>query len=374
MSYDSKYSGAVAEQMLDDYVAGNLGGEGGAKVYELDYYDLGETVTPEEYSAIKDADRVFISGALAIKRVDDGGTISLTATRGLVELVEPISASESYVSLYVVEVYEALIVKKYVFNTLLPTKTSQLTNDSHFLTSKSIELQLLIPTKTSQLTNDSGFITADESPKIYHMDGLAAGSGTISQEVYDAILAADVVVYGDYITNVFKEDSRCIISYIFTLGTTVINNRITITEDLNYTFTQSYYTIPTTTSELTNDSGFITAADLPPSGGLPTEVIELSSEITLQEGKMLEIDMYAPVTGTLKLNNPTITDTTQGLLFGIRFLCGDPAPQLTLGLLGFTSLWTNGELPQLEANTVFEIIGVKLTRVGWHLLSWAIYK
>ena len=36
----------------------------------------------------------------------------------------------------------------------IPTKTSELTNDSGFITSANI------PTKTSDLTNDSGFITA----------------------------------------------------------------------------------------------------------------------------------------------------------------------------------------------------------------------
>ena len=49
---------------------------------------------------------------------------------------------------------------------LIPTKTSQLTNDSGYLTPTSLEFQSLrqeimdsIPTKTSQLTNDSGFAT-----------------------------------------------------------------------------------------------------------------------------------------------------------------------------------------------------------------------
>lgn len=36
----------------------------------------------------------------------------------------------------------------------IPTKTSELTNDSGFITSANI------PTKTSDLTNDSGFVSA----------------------------------------------------------------------------------------------------------------------------------------------------------------------------------------------------------------------
>lgn len=59
----------------------------------------------------------------------------------------------------------------------IPTKTSDLTNDSGFITSASL------PTKTSDLTNDSGFITAsavpDPSSAAPAMDGTAAaGSST----------------------------------------------------------------------------------------------------------------------------------------------------------------------------------------------------
>lgn len=45
----------------------------------------------------------------------------------------------------------------------IPTKTSQLTNDSGFITSSDIPA---VPTKTSQLTNDSGFVTASDIPAI----------------------------------------------------------------------------------------------------------------------------------------------------------------------------------------------------------------
>lgn len=49
----------------------------------------------------------------------------------------------------------------------VPTKTSQLTNDSGFLTShqslSNYALKSEIPTKTSQLTNDSGFLTSHQS-------------------------------------------------------------------------------------------------------------------------------------------------------------------------------------------------------------------
>ena len=77
----------------------------------------------------------------------------------------------------------------------VPTKTSQLTNDSGFITASDIPT---IPTATSQLTNDSGFITASDIP-----------------------------------------------------------------------------TIPTATSQLTNDSGFITSSDIPT---IPTKTSELTND------------------------------------------------------------------------------------------------
>lgn len=45
--------------------------------------------------------------------------------------------------------------------TELPTKTSDLTNDSGYITSSAIPT---VPTKTSDLTNDSGFITSSALP------------------------------------------------------------------------------------------------------------------------------------------------------------------------------------------------------------------
>lgn len=46
----------------------------------------------------------------------------------------------------------------------IPTKTSEITNDSGFITSASL------PTKTSDLTNDSGFITANDIPEVTETD------------------------------------------------------------------------------------------------------------------------------------------------------------------------------------------------------------
>lgn len=46
----------------------------------------------------------------------------------------------------------------------VPTKTSELTNDSGFITADDIPAAQEVPTKTSDLTNDSGFITSASLP------------------------------------------------------------------------------------------------------------------------------------------------------------------------------------------------------------------
>lgn len=249
--YDSKHSGAVAEQMLDDYAGGKLGGEGGAKVYNFDLNAAAEAgaVTQDVYDAIIAADVITADGALLDKTVIEG-TI-----------------------------------------------------------------------------------------RLYSMAVSINDDGDTGELVSGAIVC--------------------------TIGT-----------DLSFTAKMMSTPIPTKTSQLTNDSGFITAADLPPSGGLPTEVIELSSEITMQEGKMLEIDMSTPVTGSLSLRHPTIEDPTQGLLFGIRFYCGESVPQLTFtGGFALSGIWANGELPQLEPNSMIEILGCATAGpYRFYLLTWAIYK
>lgn len=67
----------------------------------------------------------------------------------------------------------------------IPSKTSQLTNDSGFITSSDIPT---VPTKTSQLTNDSGYITAADIPAIpTKTSDLTNDSGFITAEDIPAI-------------------------------------------------------------------------------------------------------------------------------------------------------------------------------------------
>ena len=231
----------------------------------------------------------------------------------------------------------------------------------------------------------AGNLGGEGGAKVYHFDlNAAVGAGAVTQDVYDAIIAADVITAnGALLDKTVIEGTIRLYSMAVSINEDgdseeLVSGAIvcTIGTDLSFTAKMAGATIPTKTSQLTNDSEFITAADIPPSGGLPTEVIELSSEITLEEGKMLEISMATPVTESLSLRHPTIEDLTRGLLFGIRFYCGESIPQLTFaGGLSLSGIWANGELPQLEPNSMIEILGCATAGpYRFFLLTWAIYK
>ena len=144
----------------------------------------------------------------------------------------------------------------FITSAALPTKTSDLTNDSGFITNQVNNLAnyydqtainsmfnaLSVPTKTSDLTNDSGFLTASTLP-------IATAS------------SLGVVKIGSGI-NVAADGT--ISAAVASLDWANITNKPT---DVSYwTNDAGYITsadLPTKTSDLTNDSDFVTSADVP---------------------------------------------------------------------------------------------------------------
>ena len=206
-------------------------------------------------------------------------------------------------------------------NTVIPTKTSELTNDSNFITSSQAPVQSVngqtgtvilsasdvgalpdstaIPSKTSDLTNDSGFITG--------MVILAYGSSTW-QDFLDAYSANKVVyarassnanpavgsqtrlAFMAYVNNETNPTSvefqyyRSVSShsatqqgdqvFVYTLkstGWSVITREASVEVTAGTNMTQSYSkdkltlnaVVPPNVSSFTNDAGYLTLADLP---------------------------------------------------------------------------------------------------------------
>lgn len=166
MEYNSKYTGAQVEALLDR--AGTV----------PQTYDIGwlmnlisasgngtVTLTAEQFNEIKaaaDAHKIFVAYSMVYSSgisIDGGNTFIVLAT-----------LSGGYVITFVVSsvngTYNASLSNDQIItqNDLsgfakasdVPTKTSQLTNDSGFAKASDV------PTKTSQLTNDSGFLTENQ--------------------------------------------------------------------------------------------------------------------------------------------------------------------------------------------------------------------
>lgn len=159
----------------------------------------------------------------------------------------------------------------------IPTKTSDLTNDSGFVTSAAV------PTKTSDLTNDSGFITKNVSDLTNYYDQTTINS------MFNALPAVPTKTSDLTNDSGFLTTSTLPIATTSSLGVVKIGNGLSIAADgtlsssalqsvdwsdvTNKPTNVSYWTndagyitsaaLPTKTSDLTNDSGFITSASVP---------------------------------------------------------------------------------------------------------------
>ena len=119
-------------------------------------------------------------------------------------------------------------------NIPIPTKTSDLSNDSGFITDADV------PTKTSDLTNDSGFITDADIPT--KTSELTNDSGFITSEDIPNIPTN---------TSQLNNDSG-----FLTMNTTPVRSVNSQTGDVNLF-------IPNATSQLSNDAGFVTENTVP---------------------------------------------------------------------------------------------------------------
>ena len=172
----------------------------------------------------------------------------------------------------------------YAKKTEIPTKTSELTNDSGYITNTALEpyaKTVDIPTKTSQLNNDSGYITANDVP-VKSVDGAT----------------------GDVVTNAVKTTTQTLTDAQKQQARTNIGAG-TSSFDGDYNSLVNKPTIPTKTSQLTNDSGFITDAALTgyaKTTDIPTKTSQLENDsyyITASEAPVTSVNSKI---GAVQLN------------------------------------------------------------------------
>ena len=180
----------------------------------------------------------------------------------------------------------------YAKKTEIPTKTSELTNDSGYITNTALEpyaKTVDIPTKTSQLNNDSGYITANDVP-VKSVDG-ATGN----------VVTNAVKTTTQTLTDAQKQQARTNIG----AGTSSF--------DGDYNSLVNKPTIPTKTSQLTNDSGFITNAALTgyaKTTDIPTKTSQLENDshyITASEAPVQSVNTK---TGAVVLTQDDVGDGT----------------------------------------------------------------
>ena len=172
----------------------------------------------------------------------------------------------------------------YAKKTEIPTKTSELTNDSGYITNTALEpyaKTVDIPTKTSQLNNDSGYITVNDVP-VKSVDGAT----------------------GDVVTNAVKTTTQTLTETQKQQARTNIGAG-TSSFDGDYNSLTNKPTIPTKTSQLTNDSSFITDAALTgyaKTTDIPTKTSQLENDshyITASEAPVQSVNSK---TGAVQLN------------------------------------------------------------------------
>lgn len=188
----------------------------------------------------------------------------------------------------------------------VPTKTSDLENDSGFLTAATVAPVALsgdyddltdkppIPTKTSDLDNDSGFVTDASIP--HYTSQLINDSDFVERS-----LLASVALSGDY-------------------------------DDLT-----NKPTIPTKTSDLDNDSGFITDSDL------PTKLSDLNND----EGFIGFTELTDTLTSgstTLTISDASITATSTIDIYTDVFGVQPTNAVVTSGQIVLTFLAQNSDL------------------------------
>ena len=180
----------------------------------------------------------------------------------------------------------------YAKKTEIPTKTSELTNDSGYITNTALEpyaKTVDIPTKTSQLNNDSGYITANDVP-VKSVDGAT----------------------GDVVTNAVKTTTQTLTDVQKQQARTNIGAG-TSSFDGDYNSLTNKPTIPTKTSQLTNDSGFITDAALTgyaKTTDIPTKTSQLENDsnyITVNEAPVQSVNTK---TGAVVLTQDDVGDGT----------------------------------------------------------------
>jgi len=147
---------------------------------------------------------------------------------------------------------------------VIPTNVSAFTNDAGYLTSANVQEAANIPTNVSAFTNDAGYITMDSIPTIptvpANVSAFTNDAGYITMDSIPTIPTVPTNV------SVFNNDAGYITMDSIPTIPTVPTNVSAFTNDAGYITMDSIPTIPTVpanVSAFTNDAGYITMDSIP---------------------------------------------------------------------------------------------------------------
>ena len=225
---------------------------------------------------------------------------------------------------------------------IIPTLLSQLTNDTNFITLNDIPTipsdisQLsdntnllfdkdynsltnkpVIPTRTSDLLNDSGYITIGDIPTIpTDVNQLNDVSGLFFDRDYNSLINKPVIPSVPTATSdLFNDSGYITLNDIPTIPTDVnqLNDNSNLLFDKDYNSLNNKPTIPTSTSQLTNDSNFIndlsshSATELSDISSVGSGSIITSAERTKLNNALVEADKGDTV-ATLDVNQKLVQE------------------------------------------------------------------
>ena len=215
----------------------------------------------------------------------------------------------------------------------IPTKTSDLTNDSGFITSSSL------PTKVSDLTNDSGFITNTVNNLSNYYT--KAQTDNLLDDKADVSSLSTVATTGSYNDLSNKPTIPTVNNATLTIqknGTTV--KTFTANASSNVT---ANITVPTKTSDLTNDSGFV-----------DNTYHDSSKQDTLVSGTNIKTINNESIlgSGNISISSGTSTDVK---INGTSITSGDTANIAVEGTYNASTnkLMTKSEVDGYDASWIF---------------------
>lgn len=241
------------------------------------------------------------------------------------------------------------------------------------------KIKAIVPTKTSQITNDSGFITIDQVP-----EGAAASTTTPKANGTASVGSESAFARGDHIhphdtTKVDKVAGKG-------LSTNDLTDALKANYDAAYTHSQSNHaptdaekniivgvkkngtaltpdanrnvniTVPTKTSDLTNDSGFITVDEVPETYTLPEATgttlggVKVGTNVDVSGGTISVKNGSTSAKGVVQLNDAVnSTSTTQAATANAvkkayDLASGKQSPATSLGGYGITDAYTKTEI------------------------------